>query len=116
MRNLIGVALWALLSVHLAVASQVVNLDAPGALEALKRDKPAHYAKVVEMMEKVQAVPYDPHGRRDLRLDVQKPDPTRRQIETSFPAKTRLTMFVDDVQYNITVTYTKNPAKLVPAK
>jgi len=115
-RNLIAVILWAALAVHAAPQPQTVDLDKPGALEALKTNKPEHYAKVVESMEKVQAVPISANGQQDLRLEVQKPDPTRRQIETSHPAKTRMTIPVDDTQYRITVTYTKNPATIVPAK
>jgi hypothetical protein len=93
-----------------------VNLDAPGALEALKRDRPEHYEKVFEAMDRVQAVPYSEKGVHDLRLDVLKPDPTRREIETSFPAKTRLTVPVEGTNYLITVLYVKNPARTMPAK
>jgi hypothetical protein len=97
-------------------AVNFVNLDAPGALEALKQDRPAHYEKVVEAMDRVQAVPYSETAVYSLRLDVLKPDPTRREIETSFPAKTRLTVPVEGTNYLITVLYVKNPAKSVPAK
>jgi len=93
-----------------------VNLDAPGALEALKRDRPAHYEKVVEAMDRVQAVPYSEKTVHNLRGDLLKPDPTAREIETSFPAKTRLTVPVEDTNYSITVLYVKNPGKLTPAK
>ena len=93
-----------------------VNLDAPGALEALKREQPAHYAKVVEAMDQVQAVPYSEKGVRNLRAEFGKSDPTRRQIETSFPAKTHLTVPVDGTNYQITVVYVKNPPKNVPVK
>ena len=116
MRNLVIVVLWAALAVQAAPPPGSVDLDKPGALEALKQDKPAHYAKVVESMDKVQAVPYSSKGQHDLRLEVQKPDPTRRQIETSNPAKTRMTIPIDDVQYRITVVYSKHPATLSPAK
>ena len=117
MRTWIAIALVAAFGVQAAgVPSPSVDLDKPGALEALQREKPAHYAKVLEMMEKVQAVPFSEKGQHDLRLELQKPDVTRRQIETSFPAKTRLTVPVDDTEYKITVVYTKNPGTIVPAK
>src|ERR1700755_2822895 len=89
-----------------------VNLDAPGALEALKRDQPANYAKVVEAMEKVQAVPYSETGQHNL-FATPKPDPTRRDIKTSFPAKTHLTVPIGDINYEITVLYVLNPGKSV---
>ena len=117
MRNLIGIALWVALGVQAAdVSAQAVDLDPPGALEALQQDKPEHYAKVLEMMEKIQAVPYAPSGQMDLRREVQAPDATRRSIETSRPAKTRLAVPVDGTEYRITVIYTKNPAPLAPVK
>jgi hypothetical protein len=114
-RNLIFVVLWAALAAQAAPA-QIVDLDRPGALEALKTEKPQHYAKIIESMDEVQAVPHSEKGQRDLRLEIQKPDPTRRQIETSHPAKTRMTVSVDDVEYRITVVYLKNPATLTPAR
>jgi hypothetical protein len=115
-RNFFIVMLWAALAVQAATPSRAMDLDKPGALEALKKDRPDHYSKVVESMDKVQAVPYSSKGQHDLRLEVQKPDPTRRQIETSNPAKTRITIPVGDVEYRITVLYTKHPATLNPAK
>ena len=117
MRTLIVIALFAALGVQAAgVPSNSVDLDQPGALEALQQDKPAHYAKVIEMMDKVQAVPFTANGQHDLLLEVQKPDVTRRRIETSYPAKTRLSVPVEDTEYKITVLYVKNPATVVPAK
>ncbi|MGZ5079276.1 MAG: hypothetical protein ACXWHZ_07020 [Usitatibacter sp.] len=117
MRNLIVIALWVALGVQAAdVASRAVDLDPPGVLEALERDKPEHYAKVLEMMERIQAVPYTPSGQMDLRREVQTPDATRRSIETSRPARTRLKVLVDDTEYLITVVYTENPATFTPVK
>jgi hypothetical protein len=117
MRNLIVIALWVALGVHAAdVSPQAVDLDPPGVLEALKQDKPEHYAKVLEMMEKIQAVPYTPSGQMDLRREIQTPDVTRRTVETSHQEKTRLTVPVDGTEYHITVVYTKNPTTFTPVK
>jgi hypothetical protein len=67
----------------LAVAAvNFVNLDAPGALEALKRDRPTHYAKVVEAMDQVQAVPYSDKAVHDLTINITTPDRTRRDVQT----------------------------------
>jgi hypothetical protein len=116
MRKLLSVVLWAALAVQAANPPHAVDLDKPGALEALKKDKPDHYAKVLEAMDKVQAIPYSPKGQHDLRLEIGKPDPTGRSVETSLPAKTRMTIPLDDVRYRITVLYTKHPATSVPAR
>ena len=97
-------------------APNFVNLDAPGALEALSRDHPADYAKVVEAMERIQAVPYSPQGQHNLFADIRQPDPTRADIQTSFPGKAHISVPVNDTVYRITVLYTTNPPKNTPVK
>ena len=69
MRILITAALASIATAAFAAVS--VNLDAPGALEALKKDRPSHYDKVIEAMDRVQAVPYTKNGVHDL---LAKPD------------------------------------------
>jgi hypothetical protein len=115
-RILLVVVLLAVSAVQAATSPRTVDLDKPGALEALKQSRPDHYAKVVESMDKAQAVPYSSNGQHDLRLEVPKAGTTGNQIETSHPAKTRITIPVDDLKYRITVVYTKHPATLIPAK
>jgi hypothetical protein len=101
MRNLIVIALWVTLGVQAAdVSAQAVDLDPPGVLEALKQDKPEHYAKVLEMMERIHAVPYAPSGQMDLRR----------------AAKTRLTVQVGDTEYRISVVHTDSPVTFTPVK
>jgi hypothetical protein len=116
MRNLIAALVWGAMTVQAAPPAQVTNLDTPGALARLKTERPAHYAKVIEEMNKVQAVPFSDRGLHHLRLNPDKEDPTRRAIETSDPAKTRMTILVESVAYTITVLYTKDPATLSHAK
>ena len=83
-------------------------------MEALKKDRPAHYEKVVEAMDRVQAVPYSEKAVHDLLAKFG--EPSVHGIETSFPAKTRLTVPVEGTNYLVTVVYVKNPATSVPAK
>lgn len=117
MRIVILVLLWAALGVVAAtMPSMTIDLDAPGAMEALKLSKPDHHARVVEIMKKVQAVPTSGEPLYNLKYEPLKPDITLRHIETSFPAKTRLSIAVDDTVYKVTVVYNENPATLVPAK
>jgi hypothetical protein len=115
-RKLLIVVLSAFFTIQASAALLAVDLDQPGALEALKKNRPEHYAKVIEAMEQVQAVPYSPTGQRDLRLEFPKPGATGTQVETSHPAKSRISIPVDDLEYRITVVYTKYPAKAIPAK
>lgn len=114
--RILSMLVFAITTAAAFAAANSVNLDAPGALEALKRDRPVHYEKVVEAMDRIQAVPYSEKSVHDLRFDVLKPDPTRRKIETSYPAKTRLAVPVEDTKYLITVLYVKDPPKNVPVK
>ena len=119
MRILIVLLLGAVLAASAAeivVLGSVVKLDTPEALEQLKRDKPGHYAKVVEAMDQVQAVAPERLNRMEDLLWKFKPDLALRLVEPSFPARTRITVPVEGVVYEVTVFYTKNPAILVPVK
>lgn len=98
------------------VTAELVDLDKPGALESLKRDKPDDYAKVMRAADEVQSVPIEPGGQQDLFLDARKPDPTRRQVWTSDPARTKITVFTGKVLYSLTVFYLKHPPSLVGAR
>jgi hypothetical protein len=119
MRILLVLLLGAVLAASAAdivVLGSVVRLDAPEALEQLKRDKPGHYAKVVEAMEQVQAVPSGLYRMDNLFWQTIKPDLALRLVEPSFPARTRITVPVEGVVYEVTVFYTKYPAILLPAR
>jgi hypothetical protein len=93
-----------------------IDLDRPGALEALKRDNPAHYEAVMKKIDEVQAAPTGLNVLRDLRLDTQEPLDGGRFVQPMDPAKTRIGVDVDGTVYLITVRYTKDPAHMVPAR
>ena len=94
-----------------------IDLDKPGALEALERDNPMHYVAVMKKVEEVQTPPVVLNGLRDLRFDFQNPFGTGgRLVEPMYPAKSRIGVDVDGTTYLITVRYTKDPAVGVPAK
>jgi hypothetical protein len=119
MRILLVLLLGAVLAASAAeivVLGQVVKLDTPEALEQLKRDKPDHYAKVVEAMDQVQAVPSGVVRMENLLWKTLKPDLALRLVEPSFPARTHITVPVEGVVYEVTVFYTKNLPTLIPAK
>ncbi len=96
-----------------SVTMRLVDLDKPGALEALKRDRPQDYSRVLRAADEVQAVPIESRGQHGLFLDEEKPDPTRRRIETSDPAKTKITVPAGNVLYSLTVLYLKHPPSLL---
>jgi len=98
----------------------VIDLDRPGALEALKRDNPKHYDAVMKRVDEVQTVEYSDSGLRNLTMfwqpDFLETAPYGNLVKPSDPAQARITVMVDMQPYRITVHYTKNPATIVPAR
>jgi len=95
--------------------SAEIDLDKPGALEALKRDRPAHYERVMKEVAEAQAIEVDSAARpRDTRMDDRSKG--TGPVLPSDPAKRRVTVYVDDFTYKITALLTKDPAKLEKAK
>ncbi|HLX22473.1 MAG TPA: hypothetical protein VKR38_03920 [Usitatibacter sp.] len=93
-----------------------IDLDQPGALDALKRDNPAHFEVVMKKVDEVQASPIKLNVLQNLRLDARKPMENGRLVEPISPARSRIGINVDGTTYLITVRYTKDPATLVPAR
>ena len=94
-----------------------VNLDKPGALEALQKDKPSHYRAV---MQRVHAVGSET-CESAARVYRTKPDEVTaacrsRSLRTSFPAQTIERVRVDHTLYQITVYLDPTTYKLARAK
>jgi hypothetical protein len=119
----------------IATAAVEVDLDKPGALEALARDRPAHYKRVSEEMSKAQEIRVDPEPTLQKAETVTVPSRggdanpfplypgTPRFIPSDAdiilpadPAKKRLVVLVDGITYRVTVHMTKHPAHLQKAK
>lgn len=91
-----------------------VDLDKPGALEALEKERPAHHKRVMEEISKAQAIHVDE------KPSIQKADVVLRDsrlkgagtLLSSDPAKKRLAIPVDEVVYRVTAHMTENPGKL----
>jgi hypothetical protein len=83
-----------------------MNLDRPGALEAIEQSNPAHYAKIlvimrVSQMEPCEHVPTilktkEGVGVEDVRCDS-------FLLLTSYPPKRHMTFVLDDVRYTSNV-------------
>ncbi len=94
-----------------------VDLDKPGALEALHKNRPDHYRKVMEEIEKAQAIALDPRPvMRDALMDGRSRGATT--IMPTDPAKKRISVLTEDLttEYRVTVHMTKNPATLQRAR
>ena len=100
-----------------AVTSEV-NLDKPGALEALKKDKPAHYSKVIEAISKAQTIQFDAAPTAQ-NANIAPNDPRWKgatAVLPSDPAKKRLAVRVGDVTYRVTAHLTEHPGQVEKAK
>ena len=115
-RSLVALALCAqfLLS-GLTFTMTEVNLDQPGAMEELARERPEHYAKVQQEIEKAQAIPLEPAPVvRDALLDARSKGATI--LKPSDPAQKHISVVVDTFRYEVTVRMVKNPAVIEKAK
>jgi hypothetical protein len=95
-----------------------VDLDKPGALEALERDHPQHHKRILEEISKAQTIYVDPAP--TMQNTVARTDDPRRKggslVLPSSPAKKRLAIPIEGVVYRITAHLTKDPGKLEKAK
>jgi len=99
-----------------AAASDAIDLDKPGALEALQRDNPRHYEEVMKKVDEAQTVAYSDKTLHNLGLFPRPGTVRSGDLKLSDPAKSRITVAVDGTIYLITVRYTKDPAHPVPAR
>jgi hypothetical protein len=92
-----------------------IDLDQPGAMEALARENPAHYAKVEKILSEA---PYRPFASvaRWIRTEFNARDVnTSNLLKTSYPAQARLSFVLDDQPYSKVIRIDA-PARAMPAK
>ena len=93
-----------------------VDLDAPGALEALEQTNPAHYAIVRTILAEVFLRP-DIEVPRWLRVSFNAQGVDNRPIVlTSHPPKRRLSFTLDDARYVAVIVLTNVTGTVVPLK
>jgi hypothetical protein len=115
MRKAIAAVLLTFAATGIAHAVTRVDLDQPGAMDALERDRPAHHKRVMDEISKAQTIHVEPRPiTRDARMDERSKDATT--LLPSHPAKKRILVGVDGIEYRVTVQMTKDPAKLEKAK
>ena len=94
---------------------QTVDLDKPGALQALQQSNPAHFEKVRQIVSGV-AHQQDVKVPRWMRTNFNAQDVTYAPIEmTSYPPKRRLAFALDDTRYVVVVTLTRD-GRITPLK
>jgi hypothetical protein len=121
MSKLIAVVVLALLWSAVAAAGdatpgRTINLNEPGALEALQHSSPAHYEKVRKIIEGISQRP-DIAVPRWLQTNFDARNVSYAPILlTSNPPKRRLSFALDDTRYEAIVTLTNVRAEIVPLR
>ena len=114
--TLVALALTSLASP--AMAEPYVDLNRPGALEALARDNPRHYQQVVEITRVASRVSCDT-GPRLLPVPTADRNPQEcvgMTIMTSEPPKRRVTFEIDHTRYGMVVTLETPAGGFLPAR
>ena len=115
---LIGLALLCCIVVTppAVIAGGTVDLDRPGALQALQQSHPARYAKVKLILEAVSRHP-DSDVPRWIRVGFDARDVSYAPIVlTSHPAQRRLSFALDDTRYIAVIVLTNLRGAVVPLK
>jgi hypothetical protein len=95
---------------------RTVNLDQPGALQALQRSNPTHYEKIQKIMDQLLRQP-DAEVPHWMQANFDARDATYGPILlTSLPPKRRLSFTLDDTRYEAIVTLTNWLGEKVPAR
>lgn len=112
MRALLAAALFASFGA-VAQSPGPINLDDPGALEALQKGNPAHYRAVMERVKTVGGQTCESAARLYRTQPEQRSAVCRsRQLRTSFPAQTTERIPVGGAVYVITVYLDPSTYKL----
>ena len=107
--------LLAAFALSFAGSALAIDLDQPGALEALARENPAHYAKVQKILSEAPQRPFaSVRGWMRTEFDARDVD-TSYLVKTSYPAQARLTFTLDERQYTKVIRIDA-PASAMPAK
>ena len=98
-------------------AQQIVNLDSPGMLEAVEKENPEHYRKIVEIIRISQAETCETLPKiLKTRLDVVDFECRSYLLLSSQPPKRHLSFTLDNIGYvTNAVQYKLANGKLVPA-
>lgn len=121
MRTILTVASLVLTCVAIATAADIglrrtVDLDAPGVMERVRVANPAHFHKIVKIIEGVTQQP-DSAVPRWLRVNFDARDVGYGPIVmTSHPPKRRLSFALDDTRYEAVVVLTNMTGVVIPLR
>ena len=114
---LILTSLWAaLVAADPIRPGQRVDLDAPGMLEALQQSRPAHFAKVLRILDGVLQQP-ELKVPRWMRVSFEARDVDYRPVAlTSHPPQRRLSFSLDDTYYEAVITLVNVRGEVIPLR
>lgn len=96
--------------------TRTIDLDSPGAMQALEQSNPVHYEKVLKIVEGVIRQP-DAKVSRWIAVTFNGRDVSYAPVVmTSYPPKRRLSFALDDTRYVTIVTLTNVRGDVVPAR
>ena len=119
MRTLAAAILLAVSAGALAqtAASRSINIDRPGQLEALERENPGHYLKILQIREFASRMPCTDAFRRTLAVKFEAADAKcTLQIATSYPAQRWFSFKLDATSYTTTVRMDVSGYRFIPSK
>jgi hypothetical protein len=101
-----------------AVAQEpYVDLNRPGALDALARDNPRHYEQVVQVTRVASKVSCETElGMMPVPTTANRMECVAMAIMTSDPPKRRITFQIDHTRYGMVVTLDTPAGRLLPAR
>jgi hypothetical protein len=101
---------------HKSYASEPIDLDSPGKLEAIARDRPNHFAAIQRILAEVPRQPSDEAAVATwMRTQFDAQDIRYADFfMTSLPPKKRLAFSLDNTAYVKVITLTDWGAKAVP--
>jgi hypothetical protein len=97
--------------------TRTINLDVPGALEAVAAANPAHYRKLVDIIRVSSEI--DCHAMLPMlytRFGARGSCAFGGALMTSFPAKRHVRFQIDDTAYVTNVVIRSSPGKVIPAE
>lgn len=84
--------------------SRSINIDRPGQLEALERENPGHYLKILQIREFASRMPCTDEFRRTLAVKFEAADAKcTLQVATSYPSQRWFSFKLDATSYTTKV-------------
>ena len=97
--------------------SRSINLDRPGQLEALERENPALYRKIVQIREFASRMPCTDEFRRTLAVKFEAAEAKcTLQIATSYPSQRWFSFKLDETSYTTRVRMDESGYRFIRSK